>query len=193
MGYYILCPYHVSEKRHTISCEDSLHVFYSQNEKKNWISSYCTGDWERCVYAQGLNEIYEKEDEMSDWMKRAKLAERKAKTAREELKNLNREYGKRAAELDAALQAKEAARKAAEHIVSMKYEQIKQLQEQIAGWRQLHEIDKMIIACLMNEQGIKEFDVDRTKAFKKRYEFSLTGGKDGTKEKVIKLHIKEKE
>lgn len=188
MGYYIICPFYISEKKQTISCEDSLHVFFDQ-EKKAWMKAYCRRCWRLCKFAKTLNDIYEEEG-MSDWIKKARIEEQKAKAARLELKNLNREYGKRVAELDAAIQAKEAARKAAEHIIRVKAEQVKSLQDENMGWKQLHVLDQATIACLMKDSGISEFDGGRIRPFRERYDFSFTGKEESSM--VRQLHIKEK-
>ena len=127
---------------------------------------------------------------MSDWMKKAKLEERKAKASKAELKNINREYGKRVSELNEANRKKKAERKAAEHIILIKNKQIEALTEEIEGWKQLHELDQATIACLMHDVGVSEFDGSRIRPFREAYEFSFSGKKDGSM--LRKLHIKAK-
>ena len=190
MGYYILCPYYRSEKKLTISCEDSLHIFYNYEDKKKWLKVYCAENWCHCEFAQAMEEIYRLEDDMSDWMKKAKLEERKAKAATVELKNLNREHGKRVAELNDLTRRRNAERKAAEHIMGVKDKQIKKLTEEIEGWKQLHELDQATIACLMHDVGVTEFDGARIRPFRETYEFSFAGKRDGSM--IRKLHIKTK-
>lgn len=190
MGYCIFCPFYISDKKHTISCEDSIHIFYESETKKNWMKKYCRGQWKLCKFARALNNIYELEEKMSDWVKKAKLEEQKAKSLKHELKNLNREYGKRVSELDCALRAKEATRKAAEHIIRTKEEQIKTLKDEAEGWRQLHELDQATIACLMQETGTNEFDGSKIRPFREKYEYSFSG-KEGAP-MLRKLHLKTK-
>lgn len=65
MGRFAVCPYFMSEKRLSISCEDTIRQFYSKAEKKKQLKLFCDRDWKKCQYAIALNELYERMDEMS--------------------------------------------------------------------------------------------------------------------------------
>lgn len=60
MGRFALCPFFHSEKRLSISCEDTVRQFYSRQEKMAHMSKHCDRDWESCRYAIALNELYER-------------------------------------------------------------------------------------------------------------------------------------
>ena len=64
MGRFALCPYFMSEKRLSISCEDTVRQFYSMGEKSRQLKDHCDSDWERCQYAAALNKLYERMDDM---------------------------------------------------------------------------------------------------------------------------------
>jgi len=64
MGRFALCPYFHSEKRLSISCEDTVRQFYSKKDKLKRLSEYCDKDWEKCQHAVALNDLYERMDEM---------------------------------------------------------------------------------------------------------------------------------
>lgn len=65
MGRFALCPYFHSEKRLSISCEDTVRQFYSKADKNRQLKNHCDSDWESCPYADALNELYERMDHMS--------------------------------------------------------------------------------------------------------------------------------
>lgn len=190
MGYCIICPFYIADKKSTISCEDTMHIFYCSSDKKKWMKGYCRNHWRQCKFAECMNEIYESEECMSDWMKKAKIEEQKANATRRELKNLNTEYGKRVAEYKQLLAEKDAYRKAAEHIVTAKTEQINELQETIKGYKQLGEIKDTIIACLMKDLEIDQFDTRKVKQFRSQHDLLFSGSKDD--EMTIELHLTKK-
>lgn len=64
MGRFALCPYFRSEKRLSISCEDTVRQFYTKRDKLKRLKDYCDSDWESCQYADALNKLYERMDEM---------------------------------------------------------------------------------------------------------------------------------
>lgn len=64
MGRFALCPYFHSEKRLSISCEDTVRQFYSKKDKVAQLDKHCDKDWESCQYAIALNELYERMDHM---------------------------------------------------------------------------------------------------------------------------------
>ena len=62
MGFYIVCPYfiHQQHKRPTISCEDCVRLFESNEHKFDHIKKYCEDQWQTCPFAADLTEIYER-------------------------------------------------------------------------------------------------------------------------------------
>ena len=66
MGRFALCPYFHSEKRLSISCEDTVRQFYSKKDKKYQLEQHCDSDWNSCRHAIALNELYERMDRMKN-------------------------------------------------------------------------------------------------------------------------------
>lgn len=64
MGRFALCPYFHSEKRLSISCEDTVRQFYNKQEKVAHLDKHCDKDWQSCQFATALNELYERMDHM---------------------------------------------------------------------------------------------------------------------------------
>ena len=64
MGRFALCPYFYSEKKLSISCEDTVRQFYSKADKNRRLKNHCDSDWKSCRYAIDLNELYERMDHM---------------------------------------------------------------------------------------------------------------------------------
>ena len=60
MPRYTLCPYYMSEKRQTISCEDTCRRFKNTDSKWSWMDMYCDNDWMKCPYALDMEEAYRK-------------------------------------------------------------------------------------------------------------------------------------
>lgn len=64
MGRFALCPFFHSEKKLSISCEDTVRQFYSKKDKNRQLKNHCDSDWMSCQYAIALNELYERMDHM---------------------------------------------------------------------------------------------------------------------------------
>ena len=61
-----MCPFFHSEKKLSISCEDTVRQFYKKTEKRKQLKDHCDSDWESCQYAIALNNLYERMDEMKN-------------------------------------------------------------------------------------------------------------------------------
>ena len=64
MGRFALCPYFMSEKKLSISCEDTVRQFYTKKDKLKRLKEHCDSDWESCEHADALNKLYERMDHM---------------------------------------------------------------------------------------------------------------------------------
>ena len=64
MGRFAVCPYFHSEKRLSISCEDTVRQFYSKKDKMMQLEQHCDSNWESCQHADALNKLYERMDRM---------------------------------------------------------------------------------------------------------------------------------
>ena len=65
MGRFALCPYFMSEKKLSISCEDTVRQFYTKADKLKRLRDHCDSDWKSCPYADALNKLYERMDNMN--------------------------------------------------------------------------------------------------------------------------------
>lgn len=94
MGRFALCPYFHSEKRLSISCEDTVRQFYSKKDKLKRLKENCDSDWEHCQYAIALNNLYERMDEMKTQRDRDLAAlEHLASARRKENEELRQRLG----------------------------------------------------------------------------------------------------
>ena len=66
MGRFAVCPYYMSDKRLSISCEDTVRQFWSKEEKREQMRTYCEKNWCDCPYAIDLNDMYERMDDMKN-------------------------------------------------------------------------------------------------------------------------------
>lgn len=64
MSRFALCPFFQSEKKLSISCEDTVRQFYSKKDKQKQLKNYCDSQWEACRHAIALNDLYERMDHM---------------------------------------------------------------------------------------------------------------------------------
>jgi valyl-tRNA synthetase len=65
-----LCPFFRSEKRLSISCEDTVRQFYCKHAKEKQMANFCDSYWETCRYAIALNNLYERMDHMKTQQER---------------------------------------------------------------------------------------------------------------------------
>ena len=70
MGIFAVCPFFLSEKKLSISCEDTVRQFYNRKDKKAQLKDFCESDWESCPYADALNQLYERMDHMKTQQER---------------------------------------------------------------------------------------------------------------------------
>ena len=86
-----ICPYYQSEKKKSISCEDTFRRFDSTSRRNAWLTMYCDSwDWMRCPYAADLSEAYEryeKGDEMA-------IENHEIEALRKELKSVTTKLGR---------------------------------------------------------------------------------------------------
>ncbi len=65
MGLVIECPYYISDKRRTISCEGRIRCFADTEEKKGQLVNVCEKNYKKCKYYNDLQKIYESCDDSS--------------------------------------------------------------------------------------------------------------------------------
>ena len=105
-GRLTQCPFYLTERGRTITCEDTRRLFDSEKEKGDWMDKYCDDKWQECEYAKKMNEAYEQ----------GIVAEEKEKATRNELRSVTRKLLK------------------AEKSLKAREEEIKALQEQADKW-----------------------------------------------------------
>ena len=94
MGRFALCPYFHSEKKLSISCEDTVRQFYSKADKNRRLKDHCDSDWKSCPHADALNQLYERMDEMKTQRDRDIAAlEHLAKARKKENEELRQRLG----------------------------------------------------------------------------------------------------
>ena len=59
MARYTKCPFYIDDNKLTISCEDVVRLFDSQDSKLSHMDAYCDHEWENCEYANALNKAYD--------------------------------------------------------------------------------------------------------------------------------------
>ena len=130
MGFYIKCPFflHQQHKRPTISCEDCIRLFDSNEEKFGWIKRYCEDAWEQCEYAAGMIEIYERTMNMNENESKAYVAEKELEKCRDNNKRLLSYIGrknKHIEKLEAELAKKNEIAKHNNELYRMELEQMR--------------------------------------------------------------------
>lgn len=57
------CPYFLAENKRSITCEDVIRRFSSEDRKNKYTNKHCNNEWEACSYASDLNKLYQELDE----------------------------------------------------------------------------------------------------------------------------------
>lgn len=53
------CPYFLAENQKSITCEDVIRRFYTEDKKNAHADKFCNGfTWSECPYAKDLNALY---------------------------------------------------------------------------------------------------------------------------------------
>lgn len=96
MGFYIKCPFfvHQQHKRPTISCEDCVRLFESNEVKFDYIKKYCEDQWQACPFAIALTEIYERTIYMDEKDSKLYVAQKELEMSREYNKKLLSDIGR---------------------------------------------------------------------------------------------------
>lgn len=58
-GHYTICPFFQRESGKTIVCEDCPRRFRTKGDKLNYMKQFCDSNYEACIYAQELQEVWE--------------------------------------------------------------------------------------------------------------------------------------
>ena len=66
MGYYVVCPFYLSDSRNSITCEDCIRLFPSKKEKRKHLREYCEciHNYKSCKWASDLLNLYKEFEDM---------------------------------------------------------------------------------------------------------------------------------
>lgn len=64
-GRIMVCPYYHYTRKSKIVCEDVPRRFRYRKHMERWLDKHCCDDWQGCMYAKVLNQIYEKGGDMT--------------------------------------------------------------------------------------------------------------------------------
>lgn len=194
ISYDIQCPFYLSEKRLSISCEDSPHFFVKFSKKKWWLKHYCMENWKECKYAAGLIEAYDEDERGDD----EALENKKSESLREELRIMSLRLGKaresierKDRKIDELRKENESLKKVKDNNYAHRKRLFKELQEtkkelervSVEQFEQLMELNKIFterLAYLMetkNKGELLQSDVDEW-ASKQEEEVAITGAWD---------------
>lgn len=93
MMYVMTCPYYVSEKKKTVSCEGRIRWFLDAEKKRDYMQRFCCDKWEDCDYAKNLSAIYAETEGLSENEQRIERLEYYLMTNRRTVKKLIQRIG----------------------------------------------------------------------------------------------------
>lgn len=66
MGFYVVCPFYMSDSRNSISCEDCIRQFPDKKTKRQHIRNFCEDmeNYKSCPWAYSLLKMYEEFEDM---------------------------------------------------------------------------------------------------------------------------------
>lgn len=79
------CPYFLAENQKSITCEDVIRRFSSEDKKDTYADKYCNTSWEECPYARDLNDLYDTLDVALPELKTEILLRQRYEATRAEL------------------------------------------------------------------------------------------------------------
>jgi len=130
MGYYVKCPYYINGQKKptaTIVCEDT-HRDFGTVEKKNWqLEHVCQDDWKSCPFAQALNDLYERTEDMNLTRREKEHLQHTCEAQKSEMIKLK----KRMKWSEHKMEQKERDAAAAEHLAQSRAYQIQKLKTDV--------------------------------------------------------------
>lgn len=91
--HYVLCPFFMSEKNESITCEDTIRRYNSVELKDQYMHKYCDADWKECKFAMKIQNLYDKNDDDKGNMENDFL-KLKVKEQAKEIDSLSKKLGK---------------------------------------------------------------------------------------------------
>lgn len=167
---YINCPFFVSEKRNTISCENHIRYITSKDKKKEWLDSKCKGDWKTCSYAKELQQVYSDIEGMELEEQTANLFKFYFEQSKKTVQYLLSQLGilqKQNCKLEKKIELKNDI--AESNCKTFADERAKLTKQLLARKNNIKQLETAI-GFLLYEQGLKSFNLCNYKAFIKKYE-----------------------
>lgn len=175
MGLVMKCPYYVSEKRNTISCENNIRHFAERDKKREYMLRFCCSCWEECTYAESCKKMY-KSIEKLPRIEQDALKSRFFMTANKKtVKKLLQQIGmmEKTAESNAEMYKRERER----------FNQVR-----LSDARSIFQLENCI-GYLVNKFGDGKVDLDDYKKFFEKYEVSYKVSDDA---KFVEYSLTEK-
>lgn len=88
---HVLCPYFQTDKKMSISCEDTFRTYESEESKLAWMGMYCDSwEWEKCPYAVDMTEAYYRQEKGDS----EAVEKHKTEALEKELKSMSKRLGR---------------------------------------------------------------------------------------------------
>lgn len=169
MGYYVKCPYYINGQKKptaTIVCEDT-HRDFGTVEKKNWqLEHVCQNDWKSCPFAQALNDLYERTEDMNLTRREKEHLQHTCEAQKSEMIKLK----KRMKWSEHKLEQKERDAAAAEHLAQARADQIQKLKADLFLKEEQERGLLALIGYMAHKTGFADFSLNQIQRFGRRYE-----------------------
>lgn len=203
-GHITICPFYISERSKSVTCEDVFRRFKSKKDKRAYMDIYCDDNWQECRYAQKLMELYDEIETKGEKDQMLEMFRHKHLATREELKKVASQLGKAEARVDILNQENtELAQKVRylreknEELIK-KYldekKEIKRREEKI--YEEMMEqasIFEGYIAYLLSESKDKKLNVEAAYDWASNHAYTILGVHDekGNKLKEMRVVVSE--
>lgn len=155
MGLIIGCPYYISDKRRSITCEGRLKCFADKERKDGHMKNICEKNYITCKYYKGLQKLYESCSDLSQAEATVKLQKYYLDENRKTIKHLIQQLG---------IQEKNVT-----HNIAVKQAEIDKLQSALKASKAREGVALLELAAIMHENGIDTVDFGRIEAFQTQY------------------------
>lgn len=174
-GYTVECPFYVSEKAKTITCEDTIRLYSSAEKKREFMEKHCIhgNDWESCPYAKSMRTAYDTCDSL-------RVMEHKANVRYKEVLKLISNVGKlqkRCNSLNEENNALKSKVVASERVLKMLSDELRnqrekedKLAKEMMGIANIYEVR---FAYLLSHSFVQELREDVLNAWSESYEYRI--------------------
>lgn len=177
MGLVIGCPYYISDKRRTITCEGRMKAFADKERKDGHMKNICEKNYATCKYYKSLQKLYESCSDLSKAEATVKLQKLYLDENHKTIKTLIQQLG---------IQEKNVL-----HNIAVKQAEIDKLQAALKTSRAREGLALLEIAAIMHENGIEIVDFSKIDAFRNRYVVSFEDA--DTEGRTARLVVRERE